>query len=165
MKFDGVKKLKRTFYRSRATKFKSLIAIMAVIGIIASIGYFAKCAYVRYAVSGAEIVLTYPEIAQSRYPDGKRFTYYDLISDENLEKTLEIMHKDGKYKSFTVDDIRDSFYLYSYLEDSAGASVTISSWFSRASFIFFSSIVNPSLRPSSLLKRAYRQEYEGNNYA
>lgn len=124
IKFDGVKKLRRTFYRSRATKFKSLIAIMAVIGIIASICYFAKCAYVRYAVSGAEIVLTYPEIAQSRYPDGKRFTYYDLISDENLEKTLEIMQEDGKYKSFTVDDIRNSFYLYSYLEDSAGASVT-----------------------------------------
>ena len=97
---------------------------MAVVGIVASLGYFARYAYIRYAVSGAEIVLTYPEIAQSRYPDGKRFTYYDLISDKNLEKALEIMQKDGKYKNFTVDDIRNSFYLYSYLENSAGASVS-----------------------------------------
>jgi len=123
-KFDGIKKLKRTFYKGRATKFKSLIIIMLVFGIVASVGYFARYAYIRYAVSGAEIVLTYPEIAQSRYPDGKRFTYYDLISDENLEKALEIMYKDGKYKNFTVDDIKNCFYLYSYLEDSAGASVS-----------------------------------------
>lgn len=124
LKLDGFKKLKRTFYRSRATKFKRLIATMATIGIIASLGYFARYAYIRYAVSGAEIVLTYPEIAQSKYPDGRRFTYYDLISDENLEKALEIMHEDGKYKNFTVDDIKNNFYLYSYLENSAGASVS-----------------------------------------
>lgn len=97
---------------------------MAVVGMIASLGYFVRYAYIRYAVSGADIVLTYPEIAQSRYPNGKRFTYYDLISDENLEKTLAIMQEKGKYTNYTVDDIRDSFYLYSYLEDSAGASVS-----------------------------------------
>ncbi len=97
---------------------------MAVFGIVASLGYFTRYAYIRYAVSGAEIVLTYPEIAQSRYPDGKRFTYYDLISDENLGKALEMLQEEGKYTNFTVDDIRDSFYLYSYLEDSAGASVS-----------------------------------------
>lgn len=123
-KFDGVKKLKRAFYKGRATKFKRLIAIMAIVGVVASLGYFARYAYIRYAVSGAQIVLTYPEIAQSRYPDGKRFTYYDFISDENLEKALEMMQENGKYESFTVDDIKNSFYLYSYLEDSAGASVS-----------------------------------------
>lgn len=123
-KFDGVKKLKRAFYKGRATNFKKLIAIMITVGIIASLGYFVKTAYIRYSVSGAEIILTYPEIAQSRYPDGRRFTYYDLISDENIGAALEMMHKDGKYLNFTVDDIRNNFYLYSYLENSAGASVS-----------------------------------------
>ena len=123
-KFEGVKKFKRAFYRERVTKFKKLIAIMAIFGMVASLGYFARYAYIRYAASGAEIVLTYPEIAQSRYPDGKRFTYYDLISDENVEKAIEIMQKNGKYKNFTAKDFKNSFYLYSYLEDSAVASVS-----------------------------------------
>ena len=123
-KFNGIKKLKRTYYKSRTTKFKRLLITMVIFGLVASIGYFVRYAYIRFSTSGAEIILTYPEIAQSRYPDGKRFTYYDFISDENVEKALEIMQKDGKYKNFTVDDLKNSFYLYSQLENSAGASVS-----------------------------------------
>ena len=123
-KFNGIKKLKRTDYKSRTTKFKRLVATMFVVGIIASLVYFARYAFIRYSSAGAEIVLTYPEIAQSKYPDGKRFTYYDFISEENVQKALEIMQEKGKYKNFTVDDFKNSFYLYSYLEDSAGASVS-----------------------------------------
>ena len=89
-----------------------------------SFAYFCKYAYVEYAVSRAHIILNYPEIAESKYPDGSRFTYYDLICDENLEDALEIMRNKGKYENFTVDDIRDNFYIYSYLNSSAGASVT-----------------------------------------
>ena len=115
--------LKRVFYRGKATNFKKMIAVMLVFGVVASIAYFAKYAYVEYAVSRAHIILNYPEIAESRYPDGSRFTYYDFICDENLEAALEIMHDKGKYENFTVDDIRDNFYIYSYLNGSAEASV------------------------------------------
>ena len=97
---------------------------MIIFGIIAALGYFVRYAYIRFSASGAEVVLTYPEIAQSRYPDGKRFTYYDFISDENVGKALEIMQDNGKYTNFTVDDLKDCFYLYSQLEDSAGATVS-----------------------------------------
>lgn len=116
--------LKRAFYRGKVTKFKKLIALMLVFGILASIVYFCKYAYVEYAVSRAHIILNYPEIAESRYPDGSRFTYYDFICDENLDAALKIMQDKGKYTNFTVDDIRDNFYIYSYLNGSAGASVT-----------------------------------------
>ena len=115
--------LKRVFYRGKATNFNKMIAVMLVFGVVASIAYFAKYAYVEYAVSRAHIILNYPEIAESRYPDGSRFTYYDFICDENLEAALEIMHDKGKYENFTVDDIRDNFYIYSYLNGSAEASV------------------------------------------
>ena len=115
--------LKRVFYRGKATNFKKMIAVMLVFGVVASIAYFAKYAYVEYADSRAHIILNYPEIAESRYPDGSRFTYYDFICDENLEAALEIMHDKGKYENFTVDDIRDNFYIYSYLNGSAEASV------------------------------------------
>jgi hypothetical protein len=118
------KALKRAFYRSRVTDLKKMIAFMLIVGIVTSIAYFCKYAYVEYAVSRAHIVLNYPEIAESKYPDGSRFTYYDFTCDENLEDALEIMQSRGKYVNFTVDDIRDNFYIYSYLDGSAVSSVS-----------------------------------------
>lgn len=116
--------LKRAFYKGRAKKFKFLICLMLLFGIIASAFSFLRTAYVEYAVSSAHVILNYPEISESKYPDGSRFTYYDFISDENLEKALSVMHENGKYLNFTVDDIREQFSIYSYLKGSAGASVS-----------------------------------------
>jgi len=121
---QSVKNIKKAFYKEKASSFKKWIIIMSAAGLAASLGYFAKYAYVEYAVSRAEIVLTYPEIAHSRYPDGSRFTYYEFISDENINRALKILQKNGKYKNFTVGDLRDKFYVYSYLDGSAGASVS-----------------------------------------
>ena len=121
---NNTKALKRAFYKGKVTKFKRLIVLMLIFGIIGAAAYFCKYAYVEYAVSRAHVTLNYPEIAESNYPDGSRFTYYDFTSDENLEEALEIMHSKGKYTNFTVADIRDNFYIYSYLNGSAGASVT-----------------------------------------
>lgn len=121
---DGKNSIKRVFYRGRVTKFKNLILYMAIAGIVASVAYFVKYAYVEYAVSRAHVVLNYPEITESKYPDGSRFTYYDFTCEENLEKALEIMQADGKYMYFTVDDLKNNFYIYSQLDGSAGASVS-----------------------------------------
>ncbi|MBE7033789.1 MAG: hypothetical protein E7406_06130 [Ruminococcaceae bacterium] len=120
----GKNAIKRVIYKSRATKFKKLIAFMLVMGILASMAYFVKYAYVEYAVSRAHVVLNYPEIAESKYPDGSRFTYYDFTCDENLEEALKIMQSRGKYLNFTVNDIRDNFFIYSYLDGSAVSSVS-----------------------------------------
>lgn len=120
----GKNAIKRVLYKSRATKFKKLITFMLVLGILASVAYFVKYAYVEYAVSRAHVVLNYPGIAESKYPDGSRFTYYDFTCDENLEEALKIMQSRGKYTNFTVDDIRDNFFIYSYLDGSAVSSVS-----------------------------------------
>ena len=120
----GKNAIKRVLYKSRATKFKKLITFMLALGILASIAYFVKYAYVEYAVSRAHVVLNYPEIAESKYPDGSRFTYYDFTCDENLEEALKIMQSRGKYMNFTIDDIRDNFFIYSYLDGSAVSSVS-----------------------------------------
>ena len=120
----GKNAIKRVLYKSRATKFRKLIAFMLVLGILASMAYFVKYAYVEYAVSRAHVVLNYPGIAESKYPDGSRFTYYDFTCDENLEEALKIMQSRGKYQFFTVDDIRDNFFIYSYLDGSAVSSVS-----------------------------------------
>lgn len=115
---------KRIFYRGKATKFKRLMVLLLISGALASLAYFCKYVYQEYAVSRVHIILSYPEIAESRYPDGSRFTYYDFVCDENLEAALQIMQEKGKYKNFKVDDIRDNFYIYSYLDGSADVSVT-----------------------------------------
>lgn len=120
----NAKRLKRAFYKGKITKFKRLTSIMLVAGLLASVFYFFRYAYLEYAVSRAEIVLTYPEIAQSRYPDGSRFTYYEFIDDARVEEALEIMRADGKYENFTAEDLRGKFYLYSYLDGSAVDTVS-----------------------------------------
>ncbi|MBQ2890783.1 MAG: hypothetical protein IJE44_03950 [Clostridia bacterium] len=120
----GKNAIKRIFYKGRATKFKKLIAFMILLGLLSSMAYFVKYAYVEYAVARAHVILNYPEIAQSKYPDGSRFTYYDFTCDENLKEALRIMRQDKKYQYFTVDDIRDSFFIYSYLDGSAVSSVS-----------------------------------------
>lgn len=120
----SIKNLKRVLYKGKTTKFKQFTVLMLVIGLITSLLYFCRYTYLEYAVSRADIVLTYPEIAQSKRPDGSRFTYYQFISDENLADALELMQKEGMYEYFTVEDLRNQFYLYSYLDGSAGASVS-----------------------------------------
>lgn len=86
--------------------------------------YFGKVVYTEYAAARAYIVLTYPEIASSSYPDGERFTVYTLSEDSKIEAALQKMQAEGKYQSYTVEDIKDHLFLYSYLKDSAGASVS-----------------------------------------
>ena len=121
---DGKKSIKRVFYRGRVTKFKRLILYMLIAGLVASAAYLVKYTYSEYAAARVHIILNYPEIAESKYPDGSRFTYYDFTSEENLEKALKVMQAEGKYTYYTVDDIRNKFYIYSYLDSSAGASVS-----------------------------------------
>lgn len=119
------KRLKKLYYIGKTTKFRSLILFMISVGAVFSLLYFCKFAYNEYAAARASIVLTFPEIAQSEYPNDSRFTYYDFISDENIDAALDIMKKEGKYTNFTVDDLRNNFYIYSYLDGSASQSVSM----------------------------------------
>lgn len=115
--------LKKVFYKGRLSGFKNLISVMVIVGMIFSCVYFVKYTYQESAASRAHIILNYPEIAESRYPDGSRFTYYDFVCEENLKKALDIMQQKGEYQNMTVDDIRSKFFIYSYLDGSATSSV------------------------------------------
>ena len=98
---------------------------MVIVGILFSFLYFCKFSYNEYAASRATVILTFPQIAQSEYPNESRFTYYDFISNQNLSDALDIMQSEGKYENFTVDDLRNKFYIYSYLDGSAQKSVSM----------------------------------------
>ena len=123
-KINPLKTVKRAFYRERLEKFKRLSVLMLAAGAVFGLLYFGKVVYTEYAAARAYIVLTYPEIASSSYPDGERFTVYTLSEDSKIEAALQKMQAEGKYQSYTVEDIKDHLFLYSYLKDSAGASVS-----------------------------------------
>lgn len=123
-RINMLKSLKRAFYRERLEKFKRFSVLMCAAGAVFALLYFGKVIYTEYAASRAYIVLTYPEIASSSYPDGERFTVYTLTEDDKIEAALKQMQSEGKYQSYTVDDIKEHLFLYSYLKDSAGASVS-----------------------------------------
>ena len=115
--------LKKVFYKGRLSGFRKLISLMVMVGMLFSCIYFVKIAYQESAASRAHIILNYPEISESRYPDGSRFTYYDFICDENLSEALERMQLKGDYINMTVDDLRNKFFIYSHLDGSATSSV------------------------------------------
>lgn len=119
------KRLKKLSYLGKTTKFKKIISFMIAAGILCSALYCLNYSYNEYAAARASVILTFPQIAQSEYPDGSRFTYYDLIDDENLQAALDIMKAEGKYENFTIDDLRNNFYIYSYMNGSAQKSVSM----------------------------------------
>ncbi len=123
MNFRSIKNLRRVFYKGRITKFKKTAGFMILAGLAAALIYFGCYAYLEYAVSKADVVLSYPEIAQSKYPNSSRFTYYEFINDDNVNAAIKKMQEKGKYKYFTADDFRRSFFIYSNIEGSANASV------------------------------------------
>ncbi len=119
-----VTKFKKLFYKNRLSGLKRMLSILLVGGILASVVYVTRHTYIEYAVSKAHVTLLYPEIAQAKYPDGSRFTYYDLISEDKLQKALDIMAAKGKYLNFTPEDLREKFYVYNYLDGPAQAAVS-----------------------------------------
>lgn len=123
-KYVPIKSIKKAFYRGRIRKFRRLAALMAAAGMALSVMYIGRVIYTEYASARVHLVLTYPEIAESCYPDGERFTYYELTDDSRIEATLKIMREKGMYESYTVEDIKDNLYLYSYLNGSANAVVS-----------------------------------------
>lgn len=126
IKNSFIKNLKRTLYKNSASRVRKTISVMIIAGLIVSLAWLARYIYLGYAESSANIVLSYPEIALSSMPDNSRFTYYDLISYDNINKALDAMHEEGLYEHFTADDLDDCFFLYSKLEDSAADSVAAS---------------------------------------
>lgn len=158
-----IKKIKKAFYKGR-TQFKRLVSLMLVGGIVLSLAYFCRYAFLEYAASSAYIVLSYPEIAQSSYPDGSRFVYYDFVSDEKLEAALDIMQEEGKYENLTIADLKDHFYVYSHLDDSASAEVSSArsegNDFSYVANEYKITFIQPhDFNNSNVLKKLYTPDY------
>ena len=123
-KIKPFKSVKRVFYKGRMQTCKGILALMIIGGLLLSMMYFCRFAYMEYAVSDAHIVVNYPEIAESGYPDGSRFVFYDFVSDDKLQEALEIMQSRGKYLNYTVSDLKGKFSVYSYLDGSASNAVS-----------------------------------------
>ena len=107
------KLFKKTDYRVYTKGFGKIIKLMLIGGIIVAAVYGIRYQYAEYAVSKAYISLVYPQIASGEYPDGSRFTPYDLVGRERVEEALQIMQEQGKYENFTVEELCGRLYVSS----------------------------------------------------
>lgn len=161
---EGRKKLKKMSYIGKTVKFKRMLCFMLAWGVFCSALYAVKYIYNEYPASRANMVLTFPQIAMSEYPDESRFTYYDFISDERLEEALEAMQKKGLYSNYTVDDLRDRFYIYSMMESSASSAVSSArsegNDFSYVSNEYKITYIQPhDKKEKNIFKRAFMKDY------
>lgn len=118
------KSLKKTVYHVRARNWRKVIALALVLGILCGAFFTVWQMYQNYAVSYAQISLVYPKIAAGKYPDGSRFTSYDLISEERIQEALSAMQAKGKYQNFTAEQLAKQFDIYTYVEGSVAEDVS-----------------------------------------
>lgn len=110
--------LKKNRYTLRQLLFCAVIAGVVLTGV-----YMAKTWCGNYFRAGIHISLVYPEIADGKYPDGKRFSQYDLISEERISEALEKLSAQGIYSDYTVEDIKENLRVYNYLVNPVQAKV------------------------------------------
>lgn len=115
---------KKTVYRVQSRSWKKVIAMALVIGILAGIVYGVVDVYENYATSYAQISFVYPQIADGKYPDGSRFTTYDMLSEERVAEALSAMQAKGKYENYTVDQLLEQFDVHTYTEGSVAEDVS-----------------------------------------
>lgn len=116
--------LKKTVYRAQTGSMRVVIAMALVIGILASLGQGVWTVVNNYASSYAQISVVYPEIADGKYPDGSRFSAYNLISEERIQSVLDAMQAEGKYTEYTAQELSEQFELYTYTQGSVAEDVS-----------------------------------------
>lgn len=97
--------LQKTSYSLMAKNWRNTLLLAAAIGLLCSLVYIARNYYENYTSAWASISIVYPEIANGTYPDGSRFTLYSLANEDNVSAVLEQMQAEGKYTSFTSEDL------------------------------------------------------------
>lgn len=116
----GINKQMRTAKRNR---YRRLIAFCLIGGIIVS-GIFAiKNLYSNFYLSSAHLSFVFPEISLGKYPDGTRFSSYDLINKDRVGEALESLHEQGIYTQYEPEDLLEHINVYNYLEKSMQTTV------------------------------------------
>lgn len=105
----------KKFFKKNKYSIKAMVISALIFGIIFSMLYGIKTIYQNNFKAGVHVSFVYPEIGDGKYPDGKRFSQYDMISDEKIEEALERAAKEGFYEDYTVEDVKENVKVYNYL--------------------------------------------------
>ena len=116
----GINKQMRTAKRNR---YRRLIAFCLIGGIIVSGVFAIKNLYSNFYLSSAHLSFVFPEISLGKYPDGTRFSSYDLINKDRVGEALESLQEQGIYTQYEPEDLLEHINVYNYLEKSMQTTV------------------------------------------
>lgn len=115
--------LHKQFRGAKRNRYRKLIAFCLIGGIIFSSLFAIKNLYANYYLSSAHLSFVFPEISMGKYPDGTRFSAYDLINRDRVSKALDALQEQGIYTQFEPEDILAHLNVYNYLERSVQSTV------------------------------------------
>lgn len=115
---------KKMLYRLQTNSMRRIIALALVLGLLAAVAQGFWAANKSYASSYVQVSVVYPEIADGKYPDGSRFSAFDMVSEERIEAVLSKMQDEGKYLYYTVDDLKNALDIHSYTDGSVAKAVS-----------------------------------------
>lgn len=117
-------KFKRTGYSLIANNWRSTVIGALVFGLLCSVLFTGYHYYHDYTAASAIVSVVYPEIADGIYPDGSRFTMYSFADEETVSAVLKEMQAEGKYTSFTTEDIMQGISVTAIIDSAVGETVT-----------------------------------------
>ena len=118
------KYVKKTVYRAQTRSLRKVVALALIIGLLVALIQGGWTAFNNRASSYAQLSVVYPEIADGKYPDGSRFSAYDMISLEGIQEALDKLQADGKYTDYTAEEIAEQFDVYAYTTGSVAEDVS-----------------------------------------
>lgn len=118
------KYVKKTTYRVQTRSLRKVIVWALIVGILVSLFHGLWNACSSYASSYAQVSMVFPEIADGKYPDGSRFSAYDLISEDRIQEALDVMQGNGVYEEYTAKQLAEQFDIYTYTEGSVADDVS-----------------------------------------
>ena len=117
-------KFKRTGYSLIANNWRSTLLFALLFGLLCSALFTGYHYYGGYTAASAVVSVVYPEIADGIYPDGSRFTMYSFADEETVSAVLEEMQAEGKYASFTAEDLMQGISVTAIMDSTVGETVT-----------------------------------------
>ena len=118
------KYVKKTVYRAQTRSLRKVVALALIVGLLVALVQGGWAAYNSRAASYAQLSVVYPEIADGKYPDGSRFSAYDMISRERIQEALDKLQADGKYTDYTAEEIAEQFDIHAYTTGSVAEDVS-----------------------------------------
>lgn len=156
--------VRRTMYSFLTNNWRLTISLAVVAGLICSLLFVGVSYYNNYTAAWASISIVYPRISEGTYPDGSRFTLYSLATEDNVRTVLEQMQAEGKYTSFTTEDLMQCIRVTAVVE--SGVKETVTSMQTEGNnYSYFASEYELSFTQPRVKESPLKEQFQEENYS